>query len=69
MSIRISKGRKGSTIRASGKDAQALFDALCRSIGEPTLSEQRAEQDKKQTDPVAMRAATHHQEPNDGDDA
>lgn len=35
MSIHIRKGRKGTTIRARGSDAQALFNALCRAVGEP----------------------------------
>ena len=37
MSIRISKGRKGTLIHARGRDAQALFDAMCRSVGEPVV--------------------------------
>lgn len=37
MSIRISKGRKGTLIHARGRDAQALFDAICRSVGEPVM--------------------------------
>lgn len=38
MSIRISSGRKGTSIHARGRDAQALFDAICRSVGEPVMA-------------------------------
>ena len=32
MSVRITKTRKGTAIHATGKDAQAFFDAMKQSI-------------------------------------
>lgn len=35
MSITITNRKGRQSIRATGKDAQVLFDAMCRSVGEP----------------------------------
>lgn len=37
MTITITKRKGNQTIRATGKDAQALFDAMCQSVTKPAI--------------------------------